>query len=85
MVAFKAFFRYVTVQDKIMMVIGSIAAVITGVLLPSVGVVVGEVTNSYSQDNNPHEIHESMQNLVGFICLVSGGIWFFGYVYYSFW
>jgi hypothetical protein len=66
-------------------VIGTLSAVICGALLPSIGVVMGEITNTFGPQNSQEEIRESMELLVGYICIVGAGTWVFGYIYYAFW
>ena len=67
------------------MVIGTISAVICGALLPSIGIVMGEITNTFGPDNKPDEIKEAMELLFGYISIVGALCWVFGYIYYAFW
>lgn len=85
MIDFKNFFRFVTRKEKALMYIGLIAAVITGILLPAMGIIMGEVTNTFDPDNSGEEIKDTMTTIAGYISLVGLGTWIFGYIYYAFW
>jgi hypothetical protein len=51
-VPFKIFFRYLTFKEKIILAIGILAAIITGVLLPAVAIVMGQIVNVFAPDNS---------------------------------
>ena len=85
MIAFSNFFRFLTGRDKALMIIGTCAAVITGVLLPSLSIIMGEITNTFDPDNSAEDIKDTMATLSGYIAIVGLGTWVFGYIYFSFW
>ena len=67
------------------MYIGSISAVLCGVLLPSLAIVIGAVTDTFDPDNSISTIKDVMNVIAGYISLVGVGTWLFGYVYFGFW
>lgn len=85
MIQFKQFFRFMTPSDKALMIIGTICAIVCGCLLPSIGIAMGEITNTFDPDNTEDEIRDTMRILVIYICIVGVGCWIFGYIYYAFW
>jgi len=85
MIAFSTFFRYLTLADKFLIGIGSISAIIAGCLMPSMSIVMGEITNTFDPDNTADEIKDTMGTLAGYISLIGLGLWIFGYMYYAFW
>ena len=50
MVPFKIFFRYVSVKEKILIALGTISAIGCGGLLPSMSLIMGDITNSFDPD-----------------------------------
>ena len=74
-----------TRKDKCLMYIGSISAVLCGVLLPSLAIVIGAVTDTFDPDNSISTIKDVMNVIAGYISLVGVGTWLFGYVYFGFW
>eukprot|EP00347_Sterkiella_histriomuscorum_P020418 403337881 len=70
MIKFRYFFRFLTQRDKILMSLGSVAAIIAGALTPTLSIIIGEIATIFDPDNPPEEIKSSMQTLSGIISLV---------------
>jgi hypothetical protein len=85
MIKFSKFFTYIGKRDKVLMIIGSLGAVIAGLLLPCIALAMGAVTNTYDPRNTPDYILDQMKKICLYICLVGIGTWIFGYIYYAFW
>ena len=85
MINFNKFFTYITTKDKMLMVFGTIGAVVAGVLLPCISLAFGSITNSFDPAKGANAMMESMKKITLYICLVGIGSWVFGYIYYAFW
>lgn len=85
MIPFTYYFRFMTRSDKALMIIGTMSAFVCGCLLPSIGIAMGEITNTFDPDSTEDEIRDSMRLLVIYICIVGAGCWLSGYIYYAFW
>ena len=57
-------------KDRILLIVGAIAAVITGALLPAMAVIVGQITNTFDPDNSAKSIKDTMNRTAGYICIV---------------
>lgn len=79
------FFRYTSAGDKALMVIGSLAAVFTGFLMPGLAILIGLITGTFDPDNSPDEIYNQMSILAGVIVLIGVVTWITSYIYYGFW
>jgi len=66
-----------------MLTIGFISAVVTGLLFPSIALIMGEVVGTFDPDNT-QQIDELMKELLLKILLIAMVLWFCGYVYYAF-
>lgn len=85
MIKFSSFFRYLTIKDKLLISIGSISAVCCGCLLPSMSIMLGEVTNAFDPDNTADEILDTMSWIGWIISIIGACTWITGYFYYAFW
>jgi ATP-binding cassette subfamily B (MDR/TAP) protein 1 len=85
MIKFSHFFKYATKRDRFLIALGSIGAVLCGVLMPSISIVMGSITNTFNPTNSPEDILHTMRNLAIYITLLGIGVWIFGYIYYAFW
>ena len=77
--------HYITIKEKILIGVGTASALLCGFLLPSLSIIVGEVTNTFDPHNSEDEILKTMSTLSGYIALVGLGTWVLGYFYYAFW
>ena len=85
MINFSKFFTYMTFKDKLLMFFGTAGAIIAGVLLPSISIAMGAVTNTYNPHNTKEEVLNQMKMICLYINLVGIGCWIFGYIYFAFW
>lgn len=68
-------------KDKLYMVIGHVAAVITGIGLPSFVFLMGDVIDSFASFD---EVLESIRRISLILALIGVVIWIFSYIYYAF-
>jgi ATP-binding cassette subfamily B (MDR/TAP) protein 1 len=74
MVPFFSLFRYADTTDKIVMIIGAIAAVINGAVLPAFSILLGVLMDSFSPSNieNPnYQLGASISKIaLYFVCIM---------------
>lgn len=85
MIDISKFFMFMGPREKLLMIIGTISAIVAGFLLPCISIAMGAVTNSFSPTNSKDEVLNSMKLICLYICLVGIATWLFGYIYYAFW
>ena len=61
MLSISTFFRYINRWEKFYMIIGTVSAVINGILMPGMAILVGLITNSYDPDNTPEDVFHQME------------------------
>lgn len=76
------FFRTLKGFDRVLLVIGFVFCLANGLVYPSIGLVMGEVTGAYDP-KNADKVDDIMLALLKNICLVGAFLWFSGYVYYA--
>ena len=84
-VNFTRFLKYKSRSDKVLMVFGIIGAVCAGILLPSISLVMGEVTSAFGQSASREETLELMASLAKVIIVIAIAIFICGYVFFAFW
>lgn len=85
MIQFSKFFSFIKPRDKSLMIIGTISAIIAGVILPCMAIAMGSVTNAFDPLETADDRLNTMRLICLYICLVGIGGWVFGYVYFAFW
>lgn len=68
-----------------MLVVGSISAVISGLLLPSISLFMGEVAENFGPEKSNDDTLESMLWLTKWILTVACLLFLFAYIFYAFW
>ena len=56
MIKFSHFFKYATRGDKMLIALGTVGAVLCGVLLPAIAIIMGEITNTFNPRSTAAEI-----------------------------
>lgn len=85
MVPFSHFFMYSTASEKALLYCGYLACGLAGLLIPSVAIFMGEITVSFDPDSTVKETLKSIRRLNISIQIIGAVLWFFSYVFYSFW
>src|SRR3982750_324128 len=80
----RKFLIYNNTQDNLLIIIGSISAVIAGLLFPSISYVVGSVSNTFGQDKVSN-IQSQISTIVKYIAIIAFLLLFFTYVLFAFW
>ena len=53
--SFKALLRYISPTDKVLVIIGSISAIIAGLAMPTMVIMLGEITNAFDPNAAPED------------------------------
>jgi ATP-binding cassette subfamily B (MDR/TAP) protein 1 len=85
-VSIRRFFEYNTRKDNIMLAIGTIGAVIAGLLLPSIALIMGSIANNFGDDDvGASDMSEAIGNTSKLVGIVAGVIFVFSYIFFAFW
>ncbi|CDW86275.1 abc transporter [Stylonychia lemnae] len=68
-----------------MILLGTLAAVATGILLPIFAILIGDISDAFEPLNDPVSKRENLLEISGKIAIFSFATWFTGYIYFSFW
>jgi hypothetical protein len=68
-----------------MLIIGTIGAIIAGMLIPSISMIMGSIADTFENGSDVSQMHSAIENTAKWIAIVSGSIFFFGYVFFAFW
>ena len=77
-----AFFRYNSASDRCLVIIGSIAALLQGLSIPSIALLFGMMTDSFQDGSTAFDDIRKLSLMYFFVALV---IFFLSYVYFTFW
>ncbi|CDW86105.1 abc transporter [Stylonychia lemnae] len=81
----RKFYSYTNKKDKIMIIIGTLAAVATGILLPCFALIIGDLGEAFLPSNEPDYKRRLLKEISGQMALLAVGTWIAGYIYYAFW
>lgn len=84
-VSFCRFLAYNSSRDKFIMTIGTIGAVLAGLLLPSISLVMGEVSQAFGPDNSGENTLETMTTVAKWLVCIAIVIFICGYCFFAFW
>lgn len=85
-VAFHRFFEFNTRRDNVMMAIGSFAAVIAGLALPSIALIMGTIASKFGDSTiTPDEMTDIIAKTSILVSMVAVVIFVFSYVFFAFW
>lgn len=76
------FFRTLNNSNKILLAVAFFFAVVNGMVFPSIGIVMGEVTGAYDP-KNADIVDDIMLELLRSISIVGAVMWITGYIYYA--
>lgn len=85
MIRFTTFFRFITLKERFLLIIGTTCAILCGLLTPAISIVSGEVINTFDPDNTVDGILRRMSYLSIIIAIIGVVVWILAYIYYSFW
>lgn len=82
------FFRGLTRPNKTLLILGSISAVLAGMILPSISLFMGNIAMVFSgseEDQDSDDMLVLMGSIGGIVILVALAIFAFSYMFYAFW
>ena len=82
------FFAYLTAQDKLLLFIGTFAALIAGAILPSVSLIMGNVATAFSgggSSTSGSDIISNMSYIASYVVIIAMSLFTFSYMFYAFW
>ena len=89
-IPFTKFFSYIKTSDQVLLVVGIVAAVCAGGILPSISLVMGNVAAAFSGNSNvdPNgntNIVAVISEIGAIVSLIALGLFLCSYMFYSFW
>ena len=84
-VSFLKFFSFLSLTDKILLAVGTFAAIIAGAILPSISLVMGNVAVAFSGGNSPTGLKDVMSLISSLVLIIVGLLFVFCYIFYAFW
>ena len=80
------FFSYLTGYDKLLLFIGSFAAILAGAILPSVSLIMGNVASAFSEGSSGGgDIISNMSEIASYVIMISVSAFLFSYMFFAFW
>ena len=81
------FFTYLSGYDKLLLFIGSLAAIIAGGILPSVSLIMGNVASAFSEGSSGDsgDIISNMSEIASYVIMISVTAFLFSYMFFAFW
>ena len=84
-ISFLKFFSFLSMTDKILLGVGTSAAIIAGAILPSISLVMGNVAVAFSGGNTPTGLKDVMSLISSLVLIIVGLLFVFCYIFYAFW
>ena len=89
-VALTKFFKFLKPQDKLLLFIGSLAAIIAGGILPSISLIMGNVASAFSSGGSggsggSSDIISNMSYIASYVVLIAMTLFTFSYMFCAFW
>jgi ATP-binding cassette subfamily B (MDR/TAP) protein 1 len=80
------FFTYITFYDKLLLVFGTISAILAGAILPSVSLIMGNVADAFtSGGSGGTDIISNMSFIASYVVLIATTLFTFSYLFFAFW
>lgn len=76
---------FLSFTDKLLLLIGSTAAILAGAILPSVSLVIGNVAVVFSGGNTPAGIKDQMSLISLLVLIIVVVVYVLCYIFYAFW
>ena len=80
------FFQYNTSKDNLMLFVGTLGAIIAGLLLPSISLIMGSIAGNFGDSGTTGtDMQDEITKLSKIVGLVSATIFVFSYIFFAFW
>jgi len=85
-VSIHRFFAYNDAKDNLMLVVGTIGAIVAGLLIPSIALIMASVAQSFGESGtSASAMADKVASLTKSVALVAAAIFFFGYLFFALW
>ena len=85
-IAFTKYFTYLTPTDRLLLIAGTVAAVLAGAILPSISLVMGNVAVAFSGGSSSGaSITSQMSVIASIVMLIALSLFIFSYMFFAFW
>ena len=81
-ISFFAFFRYLSTADRVLLYLGTLASILAGMILPSISVIMGNVTVAFTGGGS---IVDEMNFIASYVVMISVGLFITSYIFFAFW
>jgi ATP-binding cassette subfamily B (MDR/TAP) protein 1 len=78
------YFKYNDRGDNVMLFIGTTAAILAGLLLPSISLVMGSIASNFGSDD-PGSMTDNIASICRIVAAVAVLVFIFSYVLFAFW
>lgn len=68
-----------------MLAIGTLGAIIAGLMLPSIALIMGSIANNFGQDTDISNMSETIGKTSKLVAYVAVVIFVFSYIFFAFW
>ena len=84
-ISFFKFFKYLSPADKALLYIGTAAAILAGMILPSISLIMGNVTAAFTDGSSHESIIDTMNFIASYVVMISVALFITSYIFFSFW
>ena len=85
-VSIHRFFKYNDAKDNLMLFVGTLGAVIAGLLVPSIALIMGSIAQSFGESGmDLGMMSDKVQQITKLVAFVALAIFFFGYLFFALW
>ena len=81
-ISFFKFFKYLSTADRILLYIGTLAAILAGMILPSIATIMGNVAEAFTGGGS---IVDEMNFIASYVVMISVGLFVSSYIFFAFW
>lgn len=71
-----------TVTDKLLFVVGTLSAIIAGMILPSIAMIMATVAAAFTDDS---KLNINMNFVASVVVIVACSLFTFAYIFFAFW
>ena len=83
-ISFFTFFRYLSTADRVLLYLGTLASILAGMILPSISVIMGNVTAAFTGGGSSSIVDE-MNFIASYVVMISVGLFITSYIFFAFW
>ena len=84
-VNFCRFLKYNNRKENVLLALGSMGSICAGLLLPSISLVMGQVTTAFGPGQDYSDTLSNISGIAIYIGIIAVSIFVFGYLFFAFW